>query len=1135
MQNSLFASELTKNKNIRSLIKSYENNKLPAVVWGALDCVKPLIVSMLSDRKSSLIVVPEGSVDKVKKLLYPYFTDKIYQLNSRDFVFLDIEKLSNDDVHSRLKAIYKLSEAGNAVITTAEALMQFTASEEYFNSGIIYLEVGGTENFESFMKKLIDIGYTRTERVEKVGQFARRGDLFDIWCPLFDDPLRIEFFDDEIENISLFDSFTQRKKVKLDDCDIIPVSELNINACCRDKLDKETKELIDNGIIPNDIDRFIPAFYQNKTTPLDYLADKCNLFIFEHKSVFENAKTFAKRTDCDLKQLVSDGKKLIKGDYYLNIDELFNKFSKCKAIILDNISSGISEFNVKELITLNFAETSAWHGNLDILAEDVKFYTLRGYKIAICSANSLHSEKIKEYLSRELNNVKITCLKDFPNELPEGITVATAAVAGGFADSENSFVLFADSAVKGKTEKKPIKRIKNSKQITSVELLKKGDYVVHNDYGIGVFDSVVTNETDGYKRDMLKIFYAGSDVLYVPCDRLDLISKYTGADVASANIKLSKLGGTDWQNTKNKVRAAVKQLAFDLTALYAERHNSKGFAFSLDTLWQTEFEDSFQYVETDDQLRVIKEIKRDMEKPIAMDRLLCGDVGVGKTEVAMRAVFKCVSDGKQAAILVPTTVLALQHYRTFITRFADYPIKIEMLSRFVSEKERKSIIKRLKTGETDIVIGTHSLIQKKVEFKDLGLLIIDEEQRFGVGHKETLKEKYKNVDCLTLSATPIPRTLNMALSGIRDMSIIEDYPEDRQPVKTYLSEYDEDLVVDAVSKEVARGGQVYFLHNNIDSLYKIASKLSELLPDIRIDVAHGQMDEYSLSVAWDKLINKETDVLVCTTIIETGIDMPNVNTIIINNADKLGLAQLHQIRGRVGRSARRAYCYLLYGEGRVLTEDATKRLNAIREYSEFGSGLKIAIRDLELRGAGSVLGANQHGHIANVGYDMYLKLLENAVCEEKGIKPPPESCNIDIKVNAFISDGYISNVEDRIVIYKKISTLSDFEDSEELRDELQDRFGAIPDETEDLITVAEIRFSAENVGITSIKEEQNGDISFLFDNTDFELISKICASYGKDKINFKPSIKPKLIIPNPNKRKLKAIKELIELAVAYSD
>lgn len=1139
---TVFNSLLKENKNIKSLLKSYESHRLPAIVWGAIDSVKPLIVSTLSKNRTAVIIAPEGSTVKVKKFLYPYFTDNIFNFTARDFMFDDVEKLSNDDVNARIAALYKLREKGNVIITTAEAVMQFTADTYYFINGIINLKIGDLKKFEEFTTELLNIGYTRTDRVEKVGQFARRGDLFDIWSPSLKDPIRIEFFDDEIEKISLFDAFSQRKRILVNDCCILPVKEAiiddnikNLAAKLIAKSDAANYDMIQNGIYPNDADRLIPLFYNKRKTIFDHLNNDCDLYIFEHKSVFENARTFSTRTENDLIAITESGKTLIKGSYFLDINGFYSALSEKGAIILDNLSSGISEISVKDIVTLDYSEGNSWHGNLEVLAEDVKFYAMRGFKIAVCSANTLHSEKIGEILRRELpKEVAIECHSTFPEKLSRGVTIAVSSQNGGFIDNENKIAVFSDFEQTAKKTKKQIKRIKDSKQITSVELLKKGDYIVHNDYGIGVFDSVVTNVTDGVSRDMLKILYAGRDVLYVPCDRLDLVSKYTGADVSSATIKLSKLGGADWQNTKNKVRAAVKQLAFDLTSLYAERMHTNGFAFSEDTVWQREFEEGFQYAETDDQLRVIKEIKRDMEKPVAMDRLICGDVGVGKTEVAIRAVFKCVSDGKQAAVLVPTTVLAMQHYRTFISRLSEYPIKIEMLSRFVTETERKKIIKRLKTGETDIVIGTHSLIQKSVSFKDLGLLVIDEEQRFGVGHKETLKERYKNVDCLTLSATPIPRTLNMALSGIRDMSIIEEYPEDRQPVKTFLSEYDEAIVANAVLKEISRGGQVYYLHNNIDTLYKIASRLSEMLPDVRIDVAHGKMDENSLSLAWEKLLNKETDLLVCTTIIETGIDVPNVNTIIIDNADSLGLAQLHQIRGRVGRSSRKAYCYLFYRKGKVLTEDAEKRLNAIREYSEFGSGLKIAIRDLELRGAGSVLGANQHGHIANVGYEMYMKLLEEAITEQKGEKKKNNSCEIDIKVNAFISKEYVQNVEDRIVIYKKISTLSGFEDSEELRDELFDRFGKIPTETENLITVSEIRFSALQIGINAITEDQFGNVAFTLNEPDFELIGKICANYSADSIIFKQTPKASLILKNLTVNKLAKIRDFIELALSYT-
>ena len=1135
-----------KDKEISKLLRTYRNGRLPSMVWGAVDALKAPLISILAGDGPAVIIVPEGSAETVKRLIYPFFTDKIRIFPSKDYVFADIETLTKDEIFDRLCAIEAIRSESGIVITTAEAAMQFTAPESYFDECSKTLETGSVIDFESLSALLSKGGYKRVQRVDGKGQYAKRGDLFDIWSPLYSEPARIEFFDDEIEKISAFDPFSQLKKAVLNEYKIIPASEFEFDEKTAKKLVNALKiqnnksvgnnyaaeaiEKAENGILPDAPDCLTPVLFEDKSTLFDYIGDGCGLFVFEHRAVFENARVFAKMTAETLLMLSEKGR-TVKGDYYLAADGFISMLSKCKALILDMLSDGISEFDIKELISLSATESSAWHGNLDILAEDVEFYAEKGYKTVVCSANPLNTEKICERLKKAVEDRSVTAFESFPDELQGGVSVAVDPLVSGFIINSVSLAVFSDRKEVKNGAKKPVKRLKNSREITSLEMLKKGDLVVHNDYGIGVFDSIVSRDENGVTRDLLRIKYAGNDILYVPCDRLDLIAKYTGADVASGKIKLSKIGGAEWQNTKNKVRAAVRQLAFDLTALYAERMKTPGHAFTSDTIWQKEFEDDFEYTETDDQARVSEEVKRDMERPVAMDRLICGDVGVGKTEVAMRAVFKCVSDGKQAAVLVPTTVLAWQHYRTFLSRFSDYPVKIEMLSRFVPEAERKKVVKRLKSGETDIVIGTHSLLQKNVVFKDLGLLVVDEEQRFGVGHKETLKEKYKDVDCITLSATPIPRTLNMALSGIRDMSVIEDYPEDRRPITTYLAEYDEALVVSAVEKELARGGQIYYLHNRVESIYRKAVRLSELFPSAKIDVAHGQMDEKSLSDAWDRLLKGETSILVCTTIIETGVDVPNVNTILIDDADNLGLAQLHQIRGRVGRSSRRAYCWLFYKKGSVLTDDAAKRLAAIREYTEFGAGLKIAIRDLEIRGAGSVLGANQHGHIANVGYDMYVKLLENAVCEQKGIKPKTE-CACELRINAFIPGDYIEDVEDRIVIYKKISAITDDVAADEIREEITDRFGPMPLEVENLIAVAELRAEASEAGIKTIKEDEGG-ISLIFEQNDFELFAKLCDNIGKNRLILRPAPTPRLVLYADPERKLKLLSDTVKLAVSY--
>lgn len=728
------------------------------------------------------------------------------------------------------------------------------------------------------------------------------------------------------------------------------------------------------------------------------------------------------------------------------------------------------------------------------------------------------TEKAAKNLAEDLENEDVPALYFplEPAEFPRGrVSVLPGALSGGFGYPHEKFYAFTygRNAVASK-KRKSRSGFKKGQSLHSLDELKKGDYVVHSLHGIGVFDGINKLEVGKITKDYIKIKYAKGDVLYVPVTQLDLVSKYIGPhEDDGRTVKLNKIGGKDWEKTRNKVRAAVKDMADQLIALYSKRQNSPGYAFSPDIDMQSDFERRFEYDETSDQLRAIDEIKGDMEKPYPMDRLLCGDVGFGKTEVALRAAFKCAADGKQCAILVPTTILAYQHYRTILKRFDGFPVEIEMLSRFRTPKEQEKILKNLKRGSLDIIVGTHRLVSKDVKFKDLGLLIVDEEQRFGVAQKERLKELFPTVDVLTLSATPIPRTLNMAMTGIRDMSVIEEAPQDRYPVQTYVIEHDMGILCEAMEKELRRGGQVYYLHNRVESIESTAAKIKEMMPSARIAVAHGRMGEEELSEIWRDLLEGDIDILVCTTIIETGVDVPNCNTLIIEDADRLGLAQLHQIRGRVGRSTRRASAYFTFKRGKELSEIANRRLSAIREYTEFGSGFKIAMRDLEIRGAGNVLGAQQHGHMEAVGYDMYLQLLGEAVEEEKGEKPisRKKECLIDMQIDAHIPDNYIKSIPQRLAVYRRIADIKNTEDAEDVKDELRDRFGEIPQSVQGLIDVSLLRNTAAAKGIYEIGQKGNSVILYVNDidtNTVLNLSSMMrgrvsIMDYGKKHIAVK--------------------------------
>lgn len=737
-------------------------------------------------------------------------------------------------------------------------------------------------------------------------------------------------------------------------------------------------------------------------------------------------------------------------------------------------------------------------------------------------------------MARELNEHGVEAALVAPDRdfvpVSGGVYVCRGKLSKGFEYSGIKYAVFSLNEIIGEQGlKKKRKKIKKGKAIESFTDLKVGDYVVHESHGIGVYRGLEKITVDGINKDYLKISYNGGSNLFVPVNQMDLVQKYIGSD--GARPKLSKLGGSDWGKMKSKVKAAVAILAEDLVEVYAKRQAAEGFKYSPDTPWQREFEENFDYTETDDQLNAVEDIKKDMESGKVMDRLVCGDVGYGKTEVAIRAAFKTIQDGKQVAYLVPTTILAQQHYSTFVKRMADYPVQIELLNRFRTAKEQKQTIKNLETGMADIVIGTHRLLSKDVKFKDLGLIIVDEEQRFGVAHKEKLKRIKENVNVLTLTATPIPRTLHMSLSGIRDMSLLEEPPEERMPVQTFVMESNEQFITDAIHRELARGGQVYYLHNRIDNIFEVAAKLQKLVPEARIQYAHGRMSERELEGIMADFIEGETDVLVCTTIIETGLDIPNVNTIIIQDADKMGLSQLYQLRGRVGRSNRTSYAYFMYKKNKVLQEVAEKRLQTIREFTEFGSGFKIAMRDLEIRGAGSLLGAEQHGHMETVGYDMYCKLLDEAVCKLKGIeKEESFETSVDINVNAYIPEYYIENEEQRLEIYKKISVINDVDGFYDVQEEIEDRFGTMPKAVQTLLDVALMKADAHGLGIISIAEKQkNVIVTFKADaKVDTAKITKLLTEKNSPYM-FTAAVEPYITIKMADKQNaLDCVKNFIQ-------
>ncbi len=1084
----------------RSLIDEHKEGRMPAVVSGMCDSSRPFFVaSILKDlnKRGVVIVSDEKEGHAIAEILRLFF-DKVLFYPSRDFVFENVNAYSHEWEHERLSTQWaSINGDYDVIVTVPDALMQYTMPKSVFEDNSIILSQGDVRSQKEMCVSLEKMGYTRAEIVEGVGQFSVRGGIVDVFTPNYSYPIRIDFFGDEIDLIGTFDTMSQRRIENLEKTTVIPCREVIVNEQANNRIKTEIEKLIKNykgtenrrqtllsemaSLERNDsnfyTDKYFSLIYETKESLQDYCDDNL-FFVFDEKRCHERAKGYETANNGILESLASFGMCNLKNARpYCGTEELFASLGK-DVYAIDTFHNSGKIIGASASYTINTKSTVQFSEKTDIFIEDIEDYIAASRKILVlCSSDHAASTMIEM-----LNDANIAAYL-YSGTLYE-CRVAVAKIGGelvkhGFELPKGEFVLLTDyTALRPREEigrRRRSSKVSKGEKIISYADLKPGDLVVHVNHGIGRYDGIKNLVTQGVSRDFITIIYADGGKLYVPCDQLDMVSKYIGAE----NTKLSKMGGAEWKRAKAKAKASASNIAKELIKLYAERRQMEGFSFPPDDELQDEFEAGFEYVETEGQYQAASEIKKDMENPYPMDRLLCGDVGFGKTEVSLRAVFKCVFSGKQAAVLVPTTILAFQHYTTIQARFRGYPVKIAMLSRFVTAKEQSEVISGLKNGTVDIVIGTHKLLQKDVAFKDLGLLVVDEEQRFGVTHKEKLKELSKGVDVLTLTATPIPRTLNMALSGIRDMSVLEEAPIDRVPVQTFVLEHDEEALFEAMRRELRRGGQVFYLHNFVDSIYSKATLIRNAFPDSNIAVAHGKMDKEQLSDVWADMVEGNIDILVCTTIIEAGINVPNANTLIIENADRMGLSQLHQIRGRVGRSTRKAYAYLTYRAGAIINETAEKRLEAIREFTEFGSGFKIAMRDLEIRGAGNLLGAEQSGHLESIGYDLYIKILEDAINAEKGIAPKAElNCTIDLTADAFIPEEYISSLALRIDVYKKIAAVANEDDSDDLIDELNDRFGDIPISVMNLINISKIRNMALHSGFTSI--EQNGRMISLY-------------------------------------------------------
>lgn len=1094
---------LKDNMKFKSITEKISEKTFPINIYGISESGKSYIINgIFEENDNSMVVVTHSDVDA--KNLYEdlsFYTTDVFYFPVREVVFYNVDAISGDLRWARLKVIKEIlqNERKKIIVTSIDALTSLYTPKEYYLRYSMIIKTGDDIDLKEISKSLLQCGYERVEVVEGKGEFSFRGGILDVFPPTSAYPYRVELFGDEVDSIRTFNTESQRSIEKVEEFSIFPSKEVIVDDECRSRavqnineelkkvianVSKENKESVEKikGIVGKNIellnntyyfetiDSYLPFFYEKLDSFFDYLqgytfvVDDFKRSSGKMESIYyefnENYMSFLQRGDI----LPSQNSLL------LNKGELESKLENSSLITLSsflNKSDGL--FNTVDIgfeeVTLN-----KYNGQLNMLIEDIQERKEKKYKTVILAGTRPRGERLVKTL---MEKGIFSTYKDSIDKIEAGEVVITFGnLLRGFDYPELELSIISDKDIFGETRRKrsgKAVRKKGVAKITSFAELKPGDYVVHANHGIGVYKGIKQMAAGGTTRDYLDIVYDKGDKLYVPVDQLDLVQKYIGSEGNSP--KINKLGGAEWQKAKAKARKSINEIAQDLVKLYVARATLKGHSFGKDTEWQRQFEDEFPYEETPDQLASLEEIKRDMESDKPMDRLLCGDVGYGKTEVAIRAAFKAVMDGKQVAFLVPTTILADQHYNNFIKRFSDFPIKIDMISRFRTPKQQKATLQALKEGNVDILIGTHRLVSKDIVFKDLGLLIVDEEQRFGVAQKEKIKGMKKNVDVLTLSATPIPRTLHMSLTGVRDISVIETPPEDRYPIQTYVVEQNDQLIRDAILREIGRGGQVYFVYNRVESIDSMANYIRDLVPECKVGIMHGQMTEKELETEMIAFMNKEYDVLVCTTIIETGIDISNVNTMIVHNADKMGLSQLYQLRGRVGRANRIAYAYFIYTKDKILTEVAEKRLKALKDFTELGSGFKIAMRDLEIRGAGNMMGSSQHGHMASIGYDLYCRMLEDTIKLIKGeIENEPIETSVDIKVDAFIPSSYITDEIQKIEVYKKIAAIENINDFMEIKSELEDRYSSIPDSVYNLMDIAYIKSICKGLYIEDIKE-----------------------------------------------------------------
>lgn len=1138
-------------KKYKTYLEDVKNKINPMMISGLTDSGKVHLAystCFYAERPICIVTYNELQAKKIIKDL-AYFEDSIEYFPKKEILAYDYLTESKDSLFERIEVLNNIiNKKARIIVTTVEAVMQPMIAKETLYKNLLKLKVGQELNLDKLKETLINLGYERYDVIEGKGQFSIRGGIVDI-AVNSKSGVRIELWGDEIDSIRKFNILTQRSTDMLEETSIYPafeyVLENSIDQVCKkieeskyagvlNDIAEEDIEQIKSGDYISKIDKYFTFFYNKQESILDYLDKDCIVFLDEISKIKARSENIIKDNETILKGLVEKRKIPIQIlEQTMDYIKVIDKTKEKQTIYLENKEIGFTDVQSMHAkrngYSFSYREVNFFRSSMDLLFEELQKANKKSKQTVVLCGNYDNAKKLSKLL--EEKNIKYTLDENLETDIVPGVTVLTSGtISTGFESYDLNLLVISASELFVSREKKRTRLSQSFKEGETIIFsdLKIGDYVVHKTHGIGEYIGVNTIKADGVTKDYIKVKYKDNDILYVPISSLDNIRKYIGAEKGAP--KINRLGSKDWEKTKARVKNNLREVARELIELYAKRQHSKGYSFSKDTIWQKEFEDSFPYVETDDQLRCIEEVKKDMEAEKPMDRLLCGDVGYGKTEVAIRAAFKACMDQKQVAYLVPTTVLAQQQYESFKERMEKFPIRVDVLNRFRTPKEQKQILEKLEKGELDVVIGTHRILSKDVKFKNLGFLIIDEEHRFGVKDKEKIKEIKTNVDVLTMTATPIPRTLHMSILGIRDMSVIYEPPQNRKPVQTYVLEYDDEIVREAITKELEHDGQVFYLFNNVEGIEAKANKIQALVPEAKIGVAHGQMSGRELEEIMQDFIDKKINVLVCTTILESGIDIPNANSIIVENADRLGLAQLYQIRGRVGRSEKQGYAYIMYKKDKLLSEVADKRLKAIKEFTEFGSGFKIAMRDLEIRGAGSILGEMQHGHMEQVGYDMYCKLLDQVEKEMKGIQVEEEiDVQLDLDVSSYIPDEFIEDSNQKIEIYQEIALCKNEDEIKDITDSIIDRYGNMPKEIEKLLDIARIRNACRAKNIIKVAQKSDKVIFYFDEKTfDFSVVEKLLKKYGM-RIKFSPAKNPYVTYKLKNINDiLKEIKEFLQ-------